>query len=1190
MADDQTASNAGSAPLSKGVIGGVAAAGAGVFLLLLCIIVLILRARRNHKRRLADLESRGAGLSRGPSIAEITDVGTHRTRTVLRRNTNFVPYGNNNSGWDSLHSNDSWHTDRVQGVPGSSNPPVVPLSTLQTVQNCDTSVSRTSFPWLFGRRSSTKRTKRPAPVSRLSAITEAFCESPRSQQLTALPIIPDPDEDVFSHHAANKPNDDAYNARERGSGLSRTEHGRPSSPLLEIPALPAMKPAITINDHNGADTIRVVQASRSKSMAYLPSSEYEQSVSRKRPVMHKRSVSLCTQKSGQVPIGPAPPLPVFLSAAQKRNSLLQVSPSRLSVSSIGSGGSSVLIHSPDPGLKRTRSGNFLGITDHDWPLVPNGLRPMRASGTSFHSSPGPRRYHTVSSRSSIRSSVARCSGASFDLKLQRANSAASGLPAHNRFSATGSDMGERPGLVSEPSMASIPESLHSPSSRRSSRFFVDAKGSPVARFRSPALPDVADPISTSDIFSQSPSPDKHAFTFEPSPMRAGTKPSALKGSPNGRKGHRRQNCVRIQLAPTILGPSPPHMKQIDEEDSSPNSDVLASFARRDGLGIHSDPIRPPLVHRFGSNLRRPSSSQRSSLVASSSTMSLANFCQDNGLPLDQLGLIPGLKPLRPLTSRTGQINPSRSIPAFPLMGNGLGNRSCSVSMPHLTSKAGPSAPSSPNEERGEDSLPDAGHGSAPVDTTAGADPEESMDDIMSAFLSLSSDDSKTSGQIGVATAIELHSSPPAVQKAGLTPGSDLQHETERASRSSSPVSPKSQPGMFTFGASLPVTEPVDIPWTFSPVKHVMELSSSAMAEPPTPDSASSSRTPSRSTAVGGPRAPPAPPLGKAVQMLRRMNSDVGLIHGAERRYLGLCHSNTSPGLPNGIYRDSYADFTRVREPSVEDLGKKALERSNSSMPVIGLGILGEDLGEELEIDIDEMLGSSVYGSGRKPALENRVDLSWLDDASEEDLWDREDLNEPSPLQKDLGSPSKNDLFADMPQFSAGAQDNRSFDVWESGEKFWEMQESPSPSTAATEETKVSPSTTKRKVSSIISEESCFIPGLSLTTATSPSLPIGIDCSESGNEGDRVGARSSWGSSTISMKKRRGTERSSSIRKSAILNLSSSAHNRQKAPNASQVDVDSRAARSTPEPDNVLVVKGQGTPGSLYDEDGFLKIF
>ena len=116
-------------------------------------------------------------------------------------------------------------------------------------------------------------------------------------------------------------------------------------------------------------------------------------------------------------------------------------------------------------------------------------------------------------------------------------------------------------LHGTPSVQKITTPTRRKSQRRSQ---VSASGSPAERTKKPVLRDISGnatrttpqrqrQVSISTMGSGR-SSNGNPFHWDCGPHTL-PKHSALKGSPNARKGHRRQSCVRIStLTPQVLGP------------------------------------------------------------------------------------------------------------------------------------------------------------------------------------------------------------------------------------------------------------------------------------------------------------------------------------------------------------------------------------------------------------------------------------------------------------------------------------------------------------------------------------------------------------------------------------------------------------------------------------------------------------
>ncbi|KAF2096150.1 hypothetical protein NA57DRAFT_78921 [Rhizodiscina lignyota] len=1192
MAGDTNSTGAATAQhLNIGIVVGIAVAGLVILAVLVGLVILIVKARKSHKRLINDLESRGADIRR-PSIAEIQDPNTTRTRTVLRRNNCIQAYGNCQSGWDSLDSHESYGKTPDYGGPLS------PYHTFHYSEPAEQTTPERAkhLPWPFSRGFHHRHGRGQARQSTLSAITEAFSESPSSRQVvTPRPLIPDPDEaagpDPYGYFG-NRNHQDMHD--EESSPVPTDDDHRPDSPHSSAVALPALKPA-PLSGPRGAETIRLVE-SRSKSIASLPSyMSREEPAKSKRPQMRGRSISLCSQTVGIAPEAPVPPLPVHLTAEEKRSSMVSFNPApaRLSVSSVESGGSSVLIRSPNPAVKRDRSFKLMEGAGREWAnSLIIGPRPQKSPHSGVSKSPSLRRHQTIGSNGSIKSSIVRYSGDSATGgRLSRSSSVASSLSGHDHLSAGKIATAETIRLSRASSASSIGNRnvrlLHTP--RRQSRISVDAKGSPSER-RASILQDISGNSGpTPRERSQSPlrnstsqGNDGQLFHWQSSPIRQ-PRPSALKGSPGARSpGHRRQNCVRISLQPTILGAasqnnSPPAMNGIKEESSD---DMLEQAnALPNPLTTKRDLPRPPTASAFQPDVGLGLTALRASLTSSSPRLSLVNFCQENFLPMEVFGLNSNRSsPYKRNSTRLSMVSSQLSIPSFP---SPCKDRVPKEQMQPPTIKLStPSMGSKKNEREDEDVFQDA-LSTPPAEETPKA-PSATEDDLLKAFLALSSSEAdgdalpEMQTEEPEATLQVPASSPPMLSIEGW-------HIQRSASprhlpSSSSPCSPKtSRPPSFLAGSD-------SLPMNSTEMKSMLNLGklegpSPTDAELPSPSAPAMPPSVSRSNTLVGPRAQPANPLRWTVQTLRRMNSDAGDSFRAERHYLRMGRG-ASPTLPGAAaYRDSYMDFTSIANPDdVDQAG-------------FGLGIL-DGLSEDEELDVDELLGIKDHsGEEKNDTAECGVntDLSWFHSDEIAKSWDREDSGT-------LGSGGNqwNGTIRKVEQ----EESRRSSTVWEDGERFWEQNipeiecpSSPCPKPA------VLPRPNTHATSPAM-----YIPGLFHTHQQGERAT-----SSSGGSSSqyRMSPRPAISAGPINAARKRRPERSSEMRKSAILNMSMSAGNRGTSVEVTQVndggkESSVRAAVDTPAghhikvvvqpPTGSSVVRLEGfsdSPRSLYDSDGFL---
>ncbi|KAF2496596.1 hypothetical protein BU16DRAFT_458004, partial [Lophium mytilinum] len=286
------------------LIGILTGVGLAILGLLVGLTWLLVRAVKTHKRLLADLEQRGVNIAR-PRMAESSHTLITRPRAVLRRNS-FLPF-NSQSGWGALPSHET--------IPNPVPPPPLPPQSVTTLRstNHDKRVSRLSWPFPGRRKSGRALQLKRIRVAPLSAIVE----SPKASPL--VPILNGPIQ-----------------------GRSSAYHKDDSNSQATDPQ------AITLAKRYGPN--------RSKSVAAIPVNDSSNPpTSFDRPRLHQRSMSLGSQASGLAPDAPMPPLPLEVARIRseaKRKSLLARSPSRFSVSSFESAGSSILATQSSPIVKQ----------------------------------------------------------------------------------------------------------------------------------------------------------------------------------------------------------------------------------------------------------------------------------------------------------------------------------------------------------------------------------------------------------------------------------------------------------------------------------------------------------------------------------------------------------------------------------------------------------------------------------------------------------------------------------------------------------------------------------------------------------------------------------------------------------------------------------------------------------------------
>lgn len=640
--------------------------GVGGAILIACalVIVQIVRKRAEHKRALAELEQ-----GHTIEVAQVQNIRGDVPRPVsFARVSRLVP-APGKAGWGALGSNEEVNEPDPANHPARKRRSYISLP---------------------------KRIKqRSVPLKRLKHLS-AIIESPRSRsghsptpERPDLPSLPS---------ARSNPQGTPLGAKDTINEVSHEDDvfvGPPSSPKPSV--LPSF--AIRSPGRYGASFVEdSPKAKRSYSVGNLVAHGPDGSVfggvaNNGRPPMHARSISLGAHRAAsQPPTGPVPPLPVIAPhQMQTANARSGFCLSRMSSSSQESASSSVLVTSPilrapdaildSPSLEQMvaddDSASLKTVSHQKWqnPLVA-GPRPIPDTSPTV---PASARLHQH--KSSVRSNVARYS---VDSQLSRElsmTSVASSLDngRNNRLSIPRVGTADRVSIRSVSSVGSFKnesgvKKVITP--RRVSRCSttVSENGSPAERQKTGVLRDISGNAgapsrqASNATRTSSQSSNGNPFQWDSVPLQ---KPSALKGSPNARKGHKRQNCVRIStLTPQILGPppsrptSPSLMHGIEEEpldfDSVENT--------MGGLPFDNRLSRPSSFTAFAPNLRI--STLRASLTSSSPDLSGWTTFQDPGYtsqPYDAMpsrSASPGTIAARSTYRQSGQSS-NFSIPSFP---------------------------------------------------------------------------------------------------------------------------------------------------------------------------------------------------------------------------------------------------------------------------------------------------------------------------------------------------------------------------------------------------------------------------------------------------------------------------------------------------------------------------------------------
>ncbi|KAK7189839.1 hypothetical protein PSPO01_04229 [Paraphaeosphaeria sporulosa] len=588
---------------------GAMGAGVGVLVigLTVFIVILLVRAHREHKRHMADLEERGYAIVQTRKVAKRNSVT--KPRAVLRRDT-ILPF-NSKSGWGNLTSVETISPPEPRSVPPHYAPPK-PAGFVPKPK-------RLSWPFL-GRRVS----GRAIPMRKIRVpVLSTVLESPKPSPL--VPVLSGPLGESSPRKSHSRPSSD-QSLLQHHPALRRQEQA--SAPQLDQPQPEPLRRSLTAKPV--PKTELYTRPVRSQSLADISNASRPGSMTRfARPQLHERSVSTSSQASGNPPDGGLPILPLEIARIKseaRRRSLLSRSPSRQSNSSYESAGSSILAMQPSPIIRspNTRVHKVAKRDLRNCTIV--SPRPFRDTLT-LHGK-------NISSQGSIKSTAARFSSVTSTTHTERLGPL---LPSSSSLqSVTTVKTVDSANLSKLPSPAPSLSVRNASTPKRRSGSYVTPYGSPEnRRSRSSVLQNVSGNQSapkrqlsqTSTRASSTRSSNDNPFQWDPAPVSAG-KPSALKGSPSARKpGHKRQNCVRISLIPTMLGPqsrSPsPAIHDIAEESPQASSEKVQNV----GLGFSSmrSLPSPPSTSIFAPELKFNATSIRASLAASSPTLSMANF-------------------------------------------------------------------------------------------------------------------------------------------------------------------------------------------------------------------------------------------------------------------------------------------------------------------------------------------------------------------------------------------------------------------------------------------------------------------------------------------------------------------------------------------------------------------------------------
>lgn len=522
---------------------------------------------RTHQRKMADLERQIIAKEIGAPLecANIT-----RPTIALRKSVQLP--NTTGSGWDVLSCTEDLHDEYEKGAKRRR----------KDKRKSD------MLSWPLPRRRSTKRDKSGKKITapRLSTVAE----SPKIEKEKSFGGIAPDAEAAISHAAAGQLEQEPHMTEPEPAILKgmRRDRSPSGSPGPTVSPSEALRPAPLRLSKRASELIepegRRPPLDRSVTVPtiFIASDDAIFGDS-SRSNRHKRnSRSISYSQASLAPTGPVPPLPVVMGRLRSKPSLTRTMSSG-SVTSATSIGSSLLKTSLSPNM---RARNDFSERHPDMGLIPHIREHDREMKNAILAG---QRHTDISSsmRSSPRmlSSTASMFGDNILSPLEEPK-----LPLGSsltfidklRQSSNGSLR------VSTPETEPAPQSsrpqpligvLSTPSQRDSQlRKVSDNYGSPIEKDkRQGILQDISSnrPVpsrNSSQVSvqsSESSMSDGNPFQWQ---SNSPTKRSALRGSPNARKTHRRQNCVRISMTPTFHGPpsrttSSSRMFEIAEEEA-----------------------------------------------------------------------------------------------------------------------------------------------------------------------------------------------------------------------------------------------------------------------------------------------------------------------------------------------------------------------------------------------------------------------------------------------------------------------------------------------------------------------------------------------------------------------------------------------------------------------------------------------
>ena len=627
MADLRLRADPGGSLSTTTIIAIVSAIGVVILGLLAALVLLLIRAVRRHKQLLADLDERGLTTTQAQKEVKLNEVT--RPRAVLRRNT-ILPY-NAKSGWGALPSVETIGSAAPSGGPSTSAPEhYVPTKPIEPNKRTG------SLSWPFHNRklSGHSMKMKKLRANRLSAVLE----DPKPSSL--VPIL--------------------GNGQMPGSrpplGLLEECDSQPSSCQSLLQYHPAFRNQSQVEDETEPESLEASERlQRARSVTEAP-------LDTERPEIRQRSTSLHNQASGKAPDVILPPLPLDIARikdeAGRKSQLHHVS-TRTSISSFSSADSSILNPRPSPILMQTPHARAPKVTKREWKNnVIEKMNPLIETRESMYSLHG-----------SMKSSAAEIETASPEARREFLEDSTA-LPKEPSTHTLGSV--HTPGSVGSLkraesiTMSRVVSASASPSTarirtpKRRSKTLVTSSGSPEKYCHiatNPRLTMKSPKRQTSRASSRSSC--GNPFQWDPAPLTSvGRPPSALKGSPGARQGHRRGHSVRISLVPTVhsIRNRAPSSALIVEDEKSFAEKAVEN--RPTGLGVsttRSLPApAPPTSEMFAPELSSTATPLKALSNPTTTSLSLVNYDQTSVVaPTDQV--LPGLSDREQKRLSTGSV-------------------------------------------------------------------------------------------------------------------------------------------------------------------------------------------------------------------------------------------------------------------------------------------------------------------------------------------------------------------------------------------------------------------------------------------------------------------------------------------------------------------------------------------------------